>query len=208
MSTSDKSSNIRIMVTSQVHVCGKTTEKQINSVSQSLSASANFLRKLVEGGTQKSVSVETTPAEVSKGTRSTISFHAETSFGNALIGFTQFDSGSIDTDTYKSKRQAYEVIRQKYPNMDDLPRDEKVQALRELKSVGFRYHTIQVTAFVKKDGLTRTVSSKKHHRLESPPLEYLKSILTEQFKGSLILKQEETAKDHTVENAVDGSTDV
>jgi hypothetical protein len=40
---------IHIMCTSQVHSCSNISDSQIRSVSESLSASANYLRKLVEG---------------------------------------------------------------------------------------------------------------------------------------------------------------
>lgn len=182
---------IHIVCTAQVHTCGMTSDKQIQSVSESLSASANYLRKLVLGDTQESTPVQNN-SELTKllssddhWPKSTISSHADTSFHDALVGFTEFDSREVDTAAYSVKRQAYDLVRQKYPNLDDLIRDEKVKALKELRQVGFRYYTIQVTAFVEKDGLTRTVSSKSHHRLEIPSKEYLNDILVNVFKGVL-----------------------
>lgn len=201
MENNNSSPTIHIMCTQQVHTCGLTSDKQIESVSGSLSASANYLRKLVLGNTKKPPEPEVVEVEdqtevdqtkdpndpkdppPKKGPDSTVSVHADCSFSDALIGFTDFDSKDVDTDAYKAKRQAYEDVRQTYPDVDNLIRDEKVKALKALKQVGFRYYTIQVTAFIKKDGLTRTVCSKSHHRLEMPSEEYLKDILQKTFNG-------------------------
>lgn len=174
--------------TCQVHTCSNFSDKQIESVSQSLSASANYLKKLVEGSskpsksnsTQKNNSTAAQPTE-----KSTVTVHADVSYGNALIGFTAYDSREIDTEAYTIKRRIYDSVAEKYPNLDDLVRDEKVKALRELKSVGFKYYTIKVTLFYVKDGLTLTIDSKDHHRLERPSKEYLESLLTDTFKGKI-----------------------
>lgn len=204
---------IHIMCTAQVHTCGNTTDKQIESVSESLSASANYLRKLVLGDTKESASTKDKPKETSNpngdksGLKSTISSHADTSFREALKGFTEFDSKDVDTAAYSVKRQAYDAVRQNYPDLDNLIRDEKVKALKEIRQVGFRYYTIQVTAFVEKDGLTRTVSSKSHHRLEMPSQEYLDNILTKTFGGILRSESMTSFQSQTVDSAASGLPD-
>lgn len=208
MENNNSTNNIHIMCTQQVHTCGLTSDKQIESVSGSLSASANYLRKLVLGDTKKppEIKEDQKPDDSQDGNSdnnnqkdsppktgpdSTVSVHADCSFGDALIGFTEFDSKDVDTDAYKAKRQAYENVRQIYPDVDSLIRDEKVKALKALRQVGFKYYTIQVTAFIKKDGLTRTVCSRSHHRLEMPSEEYLKDILQKTFKGVIRSKGSE-----------------
>lgn len=178
---------IHIMCTCQVHSCSNITDSQINSVSESLTASANYFRKLVEGNRDTS----STPNKVvenegkAKTEASTVSVHADSSYSDILKGFTNYDSKDVDSDAYSVKRQAYDVVRQKYPNLDNLLRDDKILAMKELRSVGFKYYSIQVIAFVEIDGMTRTVSSKSHHRLERPSKEYLESILTNTFKGKV-----------------------
>lgn len=210
MSNNDPN-KIHLVCTAQVHTCGMTTDSQIKSVSESLSASANYLRKLVLGETQESTPIqnkeEVNPNGDKASLKSTISSHADTSFREALIGFTDFDSKDVDTASYSVKRQAYEEVRQNYPNLDDLIRDEKVKALKEIRQVGFRYYTIQVTAFVEKDGLTRTVSSKSHHRLEAPSQEYLNNILTNVFKGVLRSENNESSQSQSVDSAASGLPD-
>lgn len=187
---------IHLMCTSQVHSCSNISESQINSVSESLSASANYLRKLVEGkGNTSSIpKKEEVKEDKVKTEASTVSVHADSSYSDVLKGFTTYDSKDIDTEAYSVKRQAYDLVRQKYPNLDDLIRDEKIKALKELKSVGFRYYSIQVIAFVKIDGMTKTVSSKSHHRLERPSKDYLESILKDTFKGVIRVEDKETSK--------------
>jgi hypothetical protein len=178
-------------------------------VSESLSASANYLRKLVEGtGNTSSTSEKEKVNEEKVHTEaSTVSVHADASYSDVLKGFTTYDSKDIDTDAYSVKRQAYDAVRQKYPNLDDLIRDEKVQAMKELRSVGFRYYSIQVIAFVEIDGMTKTVSSKSHHRLERPSKDYLESILKDTFKGTIRVEANETSR--ALKDAFgDGSPDV
>jgi hypothetical protein len=180
---------IHIVCTSQAHTCGQTTDKQLDAISGSLSASANYLRKLVLGDTKESSSPESSEENPKvndeQKSKSTISCHADTTFKDALIGFTEYDSKDVDTSAYSVKRKAYDEVRKAYPDVDDLIRDEKIKALKELREVGFKYYSIRVTAFVVKDGLTKTVSSKSHHRLEKPSQEYLEDILKNIFKGEL-----------------------
>jgi hypothetical protein len=178
-------------------------------VSESLSASANYLRKLVEGKDNTSSSSKKNKVKEEKAhtEASTVSVHADASYSDVLKGFTTYDSKNIDTDAYSVKRQAYDAVRQKYPNLDDLIRDEKIKAMKELRSVGFRYYSIQVIAFVEIDGMTKTVSSKSHHRLERPSRDYLESILKDTFKGTIRVEANETSR--TSEDASgDGSPNV
>ena len=199
---------LHIVCTSQAHTCSNFSEKQINSVSESLTASANYLRKLVEGDKKPSTQTKSEKIDTDVKTEySTISVHADASYEDVLKGLTSYDSKDVDTDAYLSKRLAYDQIRQKYPDLDDLVRDEKVRALKELKSVGFKYYSIQVTAFVIKDGLTNTVCSKSHHRLERPSKEYLSSILRNTFKGTIRVEEENTSG-LKVDNAGDESPNV
>lgn len=197
---------IHVVCTSQVHTCSNISDSQINSVSESLSASANYLRKLVEGNSNTSSKSEEDKVKEEKvnAEASTVSVHADSSYGDVLIGFTTYDSKDIDTDAYSVKRQAYDAVRQKYPNLDDLIRDDKVKAMKELRSVGFKYYSIQVIAFVNVDGMTKTVSSKSHHRLERPSKEYLESILKNTFKGTVRVEEIETSRT-SVDTAGDGS---
>lgn len=187
---------IHIMCTSQVHSCSNISDSQINAVSESLSASANYLRKLVEGNSKTSSysKEEEVKEEKVQTEASTVSVHADSSYSDVLKGFTTYDSRDIDTEAYSVKRQAYDAVRQKYPNLDDLIRDEKIKAMKELRSVGFRYYSIQVIAFVEIDGMTKTVSSKSHHRLERPSKEYLEKILTDTFKGTVRVEDKITSK--------------
>lgn len=197
---------IHVMCTSQVHTCSNISDSQINSVSESLSASANYLRKLVEGkGNTSSVPKEEKKVDPVQTEASTVSVHADAEYADVLKGFTTYDSKDIDTEAYSVKRQAYDTVRQKYPNLDDLIRDEKIKAMKELRSVGFKYYSIQVIAFVVVDGMTRTVSSKSHHRLERPSKEYLESILRDTFKGTVRL---EGTSRTSVDTAGDGSPNV
>lgn len=200
---------IHIMCTSQVHSCSNISDSQINSVSESLSASANYLRKLVEGNSNTSSSSKEEEVKVEKVATeaSTVSVHADSSYSDVLKGFTTYDSKDIDTDAYSVKRQAYDSVRQKYPELDDLIRDEKIKAMKELRSVGFKYYSIQVIAFVEIDGLTKTVSSKSHHRLERPSKEYLESILKDTFKGTVRVEDYETSR-ASVDTAGDGSPNI
>jgi len=200
---------IHIMCTSQVHSCSNISDSQINSVSESLSASANYLRKLVEGNSDTSSSSKEEEVKVEKAQTeaSTVSVHADSSYSDVLKGFTTYDSRDIDTDAYSVKRQAYDTVRQKYPKLDDLIRDEKIKAMKELRSVGFKYYSIQVIAFVEIDGMTKTVSSKSHHRLERPSKEYLESILRDTFKGTVRLEDIETSRT-SVDTAGDGSPNI
>lgn len=202
------SNKIHIVCTSQAHTCAKYSEKQIQSVSNALSASANYLRKLVEGN--KEPSNQNGDKKDSKESHeiSTVSVHADSSYKDALIGFTEYDSREVDSDAYSVKRQKYDKVRQKYPNVDILTRDVKVQALKELDAVGFRYYSITVTAFVMKDGLTRTVRSKSHHRLERPSRDYLQDILRDTFKGTIRTEEKENASgSKEIDAAGDGSPD-
>lgn len=182
---------IHVICTSQVHSCGNISDSQINSVSESLSASANYLRKLVEGtgNTSSTLKKETKNEDKVRTETTTVSVHADSSYGDVLKGFTTYDSKDVNTDAYSVKRQAYDTVRQKYPNLDDLLRDEKVQAMKELRSVGFKYYSIQVTAIVEIDGMTKTVSSKSHHRLERPSKDYLETILKDTFKGTVRVEE-------------------
>jgi len=200
---------IHVMCTSQVHSCSKISDSQINSVSESLSASANYLRKLVEGkgNTSSSPKEEEVKEEKVNTEASTVSVHADSSYSDVLKGFTTYDSRDIDTDAYSVKRQAYDTVRQKYPNLDDLIRDEKIKAMKELRSVGFKYYSIQVIAFVEIDGMTKTVSSKSHHRLERPSKDYLESILKDTFKGTVRVEDKETSRT-SVDTAGDGSPNI
>lgn len=200
-------SQIHVMCTSQMHTCSNISDSQINSVSESLSASANYLRKLVEGTS----STSSTPKEEKKVDQvkteaSTVSVHADASYADVLKGFTTYDSKDVDTEAYSVKRQAYDAVRQKYPNLDDLIRDEKIKAMKELRSAGFKYYSIQVIAFVEVDGMTKTVSSKSHHRLERPSKDYLESILRDTFKGTVRVEVETSRA--SVDNAEDGSPNV
>jgi hypothetical protein len=165
-------------------------------VSESLSASANYLKKLVEGtgNSSSSSKKEEVKEEKVQAEASTVSVHADSSYDDVLKGFTTYDSKDIDTDAYSVKRQAYDAVRQKYPDLDDLIRDEKIKAMKELRSVGFKYYSIQVIAFVIVDGMTKTVSSKSHHRLERPSKEYLESILRDTFKGTVRVEDFETSR--------------
>jgi hypothetical protein len=204
----DENRELHIICTSQVHTCSNFSDKQIESVSQSLSASANYLRKLVEGDTKKSASEEANvPKEAMQAEDTTVSVHADASYKDTLVGFTLFDSRDVDTASYSVKRQAYDNVRKKYPDVDNLIRDEKVKALKELKSVGFRYYSITVTALIVKDGLTRKVHSKSHHRLEKPSKEYLEMILADTFNGRV---RDDSKKNHgqPVDTAGDGSPNV
>lgn len=186
---------IHMMCTSQVHTCSNISDSQINSVSESLSASANYLKKLVEGkSSTSSIPKREIKEEKDKKETSTVSIHADSSYGDVLIGLTTYDSKDIDTSAYSIKRQAYDAVRQKYPNLDDLIRDEKIKAMKELRSVGFKYYSIQVIAFVQIDGMTKTVSSKSHHRLERPSKEYLESILKDIFKGEVRIEVSSTSE--------------
>lgn len=200
---------IHVMCTSQVHSCSNISDSQINSVSESLSASANYLRKLVEGkgNTSSSSKKEKVKEEKVNTEASTVSVHADSSYSDVLKGFTTYDSKDIDTDAYSVKRQAYDTVRQKYPDLDNLIRDEKIKAMKELRSVGFRYYSIQVIAFVEIDGMTKTVSSKSHHRLERPSKDYLESILKDTFKGTIRLEDKETSR-ASVDTAGDGSPNI
>lgn len=190
------SQSIHVVCTSQVHSCSNISDSQINSVSESLSASANYLKKLVEGksNTSSSSQKEEVKEEKVNTEASTVSVHADSSYGDVLKGFTTYDSRDIDTDAYSVKRQAYDAVRQKYPKLDDLIRDEKIKAMKELRSVGFKYYSIQVIAFVEVDGMTKTVSSKSHHRLERPSKEYLESILKDTFKGTVKVEDKKTSE--------------
>lgn len=200
---------IHVMCTSQAHSCSNISDSQINSVSESLSASANYLKKLVEGkgNSSSSSKKEEVKEEKVKTEASTVSVHADSSYSDVLKGFTTYDSRDIDTAAYSVKRQAYDTVRQKYPDLDDLIRDEKIQAMKELRSVGFKYYSIQVIAFVEVDGMTRTVSSKSHHRLERPSKEYLEKILEDTFKGTVRVEAKETSR-ASVDTAGDGSPNV
>jgi DNA-binding IscR family transcriptional regulator len=178
-------------------------------VSESLSASANYLRKLVEGNSNTSSSSkkeEVKEVKVQTET-STVSIHADSSYSDVLKGFTTYDSKEIDTDAYSVKRQAYDTVRQKYPDLDNLIRDEKIKAMKELRSVGFKYYSIQVIAFIEIDGMTKTVSSKSHHRLERPSKEYLEKILTDTFKG-IVRVEDKIASRTSVDTAGDGSPNI
>lgn len=201
------SKTIHIACTCQVHTCSNFSEKQIDSVSQSLSASANYLRKLVEGDTSSSAPKQEQKETSSSTERTTVTVHADATYKDVLVGLTEYDSKDVDTEAYSVKRAAYDRVRQKYPELDDLVRDEKVKALKELKAVGFKYYTINVTAFVKKDGLTRTVCSKAHHRLEKPSKDYLEQLLVETFKGTIRVEAENTSGP-TDDTAGDGSPNV
>jgi len=200
---------IHVMCTSQVHSCSNISDSQINSVSESLSASANYLKKLVEGSSNSSSTPKKEKVKEDKADTeaSTVSVHADSSYDDVLKGFTTYDSRNIDTDAYSIKRLAYDTVRQKYPDLDDLIRDEKIKAMKELRSVGFRYYSIQVIAFVEIDGMTKTVSSKSHHRLERPSKEYLESILKDTFKGSIRVEDIETSR-ASVDTAGDGSPNI
>jgi hypothetical protein len=205
---STNSGTFHIACTSQVHTCSNFSEKQIESVSQSLSASANYFRKLVEGDTKASTPQNDEKKTTSNSTeQTTVTVHADATFKDILIGFTEYDSKDVDTEAYSVKRAAYDSVRQKYPKLDDLIRDEKVKALKELKTVGFKYYTINVTAFIVKDGLTRTVCSKSHHRLERPSKDYLEKILTDTFKGS-IRPEDKNTSGLSVDTAGDESPNV
>lgn len=200
---------IHVMCTSQVHSCSNISDSQINSVSESLSASANYLKKLVEGkgNTSSSSKKEEVKEEKVHTEASTVSVHADSSYSDVLKGFTTYDSKNIDTEAYSVKRQAYDAVRQKYPDLDDLIRDEKIQAMKELRSVGFKYYSIQVIAFVEIDGMTKTVSSKSHHRLERPSKDYLESILKDTFKGTIRVEDKETSRT-SEDTSGDGSPNV
>lgn len=200
---------IHVMCTSQVHSCSNISDSQINSVSESLSASANYLRKLVEGKGNTSSSPKKEEVKEGKANTeaSTVSVHADSSYSDVLKGFTTYDSKDIDTDAYSVKRQAYDTVRQKYPDLDDLIRDEKIKAMKELRSVGFKYYSIQVIAFVEIDGMTKTVSSKSHHRLERPSKDYLESILKDTFKGTIRVEDKKTSRT-SVDTAGDGSPNI
>lgn len=179
---------IHVACTSQVHTCSNISDSQINSVSESLTASANYLRKLVEGqrSTASSPKMDSQTNTCLKGETTTVSVHADATYESVLKGFTLYDSKDIDTEAYLVKRQAYDEVRKRYPQkIDNLTRDQKVKALTELKRVGFRYYSIRVVAFVEIDGMTRMVSSKSHHRLERPAKDYLERILTDTFQGIL-----------------------
>jgi hypothetical protein len=205
---STNSGTFHIACTSQVHTCSNFSEKQIESVSQSLSASANYFRKLVEGDTKASTPQNDEKKTTSNSTeQTTVTVHADATFKDILIGFTEYDSKDVDTEAYSVKRAAYDSVRQKYPKLDDLIRDEKVKALKELKTVGFKYYTINVTAFIVKDGLTRTVCSKSHHRLERPSKDYLERILVDTFKGS-IRPEDKNTSGLSVDTAGDESPNV
>jgi hypothetical protein len=205
---STNSGTFHIACTSQVHTCSNFSEKQIESVSQSLSASANYFRKLVEGDTKASTPQNDEKKTTSNSTeQTTVTVHADASFKDILIGFTEYDSKDVDTEAYSVKRAAYDSVRQKYPKLDNLIRDEKVKALKELKTVGFKYYTINVTAFIVKDGLTRTVCSKSHHRLERPSKDYLEKILVDTFKGS-IRPEDKNTSGLSVDTAGDESPNV
>lgn len=200
---------IHVMCTSQVHSCSNISDSQINSVSESLSASANYLKKLVEGksNTSSSSKKEEVKEENAQNETSTVSVHADSSYDDVLKGFTTYDSKDIDTEAYSVKHQAYDTVRQKYPDLDNLIRDEKIKAMKELRSVGFKYYSIQVIAFVEIDGMTKTVSSKSHHRLERPSKDYLESILRDTFKGSIRVEDKKTSRT-SVDTAGDGSPNV
>lgn len=164
---------------------------------------------MVEGVSDPSTSQVDKQKDVEESTEATtVSVHADSSYSDALVGFTEYDSKEVDTDAYSVKRQAYDNVRQRYPNVDDLIRDEKVQALKELKAVGFRYYSIRVTAFVKKDGETKAVRSKTHHRLERPSKQYLQSILAGTFKGSIRAEGTEAPQGSRFDNAGNESPNV
>lgn len=203
-------SKLHIICTSQVHTCSNISDSQIESVSESLTASANYLRKLVEGkGDTSSVSPkeEQVKEDKARTEASTVTVHADASYADVFKGLNTYDSKDIDTSTYSVKRQAYNAVRQKYPDLDNLIRDEKIKAMKELRSVGFRYYSIQVIAFVVIDGMTKTVSSKSHHRLERPSKEYLETILKDTFKGTIRVEDKETSRT-SVDTAGDGSPNI
>lgn len=199
---------LHITCTSQLHKCFSVSDEQIKSVSNSLSASANYLRKLVEGEKKSSANPESDEKKnkAKKTEHTTVTVHADASYKDILVGFTSYDAKEPDTPSYLSRRRIFDEVRSKYPNLDDLLRDEKVQALKELKNASFDYYTIQVTAFVERDGLTKAVCSKSHHRLEKPNKEYLESILKTIFKGTI--RPETSTSGPKVDNAGDGSPNV
>lgn len=187
---------LNIVVTAQCHNVANIEDNQIESVSNSLSASANYLRKLVEGESKttekgispsQSVVPESLTDSMETREKSTIAVKAIASYRDVLIGLTEFDKGNVDTPNYVIKKSTYESVLNKYPKkFEGMLRDEKVKALSELKAVGFKYYSIKVTVFLKKDGLTERIFSKAHHRLEKVGLDYLEHIATDTFKATLV----------------------
>lgn len=186
---------IHVTCVSQKHTSSNVSEKQIASASIELSPSAAYLKKLVEGISKgedenddsgKAVQSDSNTSQNTESIEnSTVAVHADASYEDVLIGLSEYDSKDVDTHTYSAKREAYDNVRKRYPSLDTLVREEKIKALKELKSVGFTYYTTKVKVFIKKDGLTYEISSKSHHSLEKPSIERLQFILQSTFNGTL-----------------------
>lgn len=171
--------NLTGYISVQLENNGKTTEDRLNSISQSLVASANALKKRLEALEQSSGNPnDSRDQNNDNGIRSTDTYHFEISPEKAIAALQAIDRVG-NTEAYNLHMSKLEQVRDSIGcDPKDLPLDQKVEAFKKLNQVGFMSYSYQVSIRVPQPNSSDVfIRSKKHHRMESLSENSAKAIL-------------------------------
>lgn len=171
--------NLTGYISVQLENNGKTTEDRLNSISQSLVASANALKKRLEALEQSSGNPnDSRDQNNDSGIRSTDTYHFEISPEKAIAALQAIDRVG-NTEAYNLHMSKLEQVRDSIGcDPKDLPLDQKVEAFKKLNQVGFMSYSYQVSIRVPQPNSSDVfIRSKKHHRMESLSENSAKAIL-------------------------------
>jgi hypothetical protein len=158
---------------------GKTTEDRLNSISQSMVASANALRKQLEALEQSTGNPKDSGDQNNdNNVRSTDTYHFEIQPEKAIAALQAIDRVG-NTEAYNLHMSKLNQVRDSIGcDPKDLPLDRKVEAFKKLNLVGFMSYSYQVSIRVPQPNNSDVfIRSKKHHRMESLSEKSAKAIL-------------------------------
>lgn len=168
---------------------GSTSEERLDSLTQSLTPSANALRKALAklGESSPEEAVPTTKAEGGEKevnrdkTRSTETYHFEIQADKAIAALNKVDSTG-NSDAFDRRFAIYQQTLQSVlggaSSLKDLPLETRVEALKKLNSCSFTSYSFQVSIRVPESlADDKYIRSKKHHQMQGLSEESLKDLL-------------------------------
>lgn len=178
---------------------GKTTEDRLNSISQSMVASANALKKQLEALEQSTVD-SSGQQQSDNSTRSTDTYHFEIQPEKAIAALQAIDRVG-NTEAYELHMSKLNQVRDSIGcDPKDLPLDRKVEAFKKLNQVGFMSYSYQVSIRVPVPNSSDVfIRSKKHHRMESLSEKSAKAILDAYVSKWLETENKPESKDEPAE---------
>lgn len=177
-------SKMKGYLTFQVESNGITSNDRLDSIAESLTPSASALAKALKGlegfvAEPEAPTESQEKTEDDKALKSTVTYHFEIEPDQALLALNQIDRTG-NTDAYDVKLSALNEKRDLYGNVKELPLNDRINALKDINTRGFRSYSYQITIKVPgagEAGGDAFIKSKKHHRLEAMSEMSLKALL-------------------------------